>query len=64
MTVTADQVKTYREEHGVGMQDAKRILEQEDRSKRLARLRSRLGMYDLQPSDLIDVIDILLEMNR
>lgn len=32
---TADEVKTYREEHGVGMQDAKRILDARWREERL-----------------------------
>ena len=58
---TVDEVKAYREEHGVGLQDAKRILERRWREERLIRLRDRLGMYDLQPSHLIELIDILLE---
>lgn len=61
MPVTAEEVRKYRDDNGVGMDEAKRTLERRDIKQRLLRLRNGLH-YDLQPVDLKDLIDIIIEM--
>jgi translation elongation factor EF-Ts len=66
MSVTAEQVKTYREATGVGMQDAKRILERADRLDRIAELQRRLegGTSSTEKVVLHGILAILDEMIR
>ena len=61
MSVTAEQVKAYREEYQVGMQGAKRILAKADRLRRLDDLRSRVTWRDARLGELIAIVQ---EMNE
>lgn len=69
MSVTADEVKAYRDKHGVGMLDATRTLKKQDRAERLAdveniaRAATDLDIEALRQT-IIALAEIVAEMNE
>lgn len=61
---TVNDIRAYRDEHGVGILDAKRTLERAWRQQRLANLLIKLETANAgeRNSDLIELIDIIYEV--
>jgi hypothetical protein len=66
MSVTVDEIKRYRETHGVGLLDARRILARRDRSERLNQITKHLTSWNpwRRAKAVRDMIDIIWEMNQ
>lgn len=65
MTVTAEDVKAYREATGIGMHDARRILEREDRLRRIEELRNMMAApREYSQAVIVGVLELLKEMNQ
>lgn len=57
---TAQEVKDYREMHGVGMQDAKRILTRQEQLERIELLRGRNAGFGPASRSVVDEVLVLL----
>lgn len=60
MTITADQVKAHRETFGVGLMEARRVLEKDDRDSRLEKLATQFDVG----TPMWELIAIVMEMNK
>lgn len=65
-TVDAATVKTYRETHGVSLQDARRIITKRNRAERLDQIERDLGRWGVSQTRqaVRDLLQIVREMNQ